>query len=152
MAQQRIDKWLWFARIFKTRSLAAKFVSTGDIRLSRPLQMSLPDTQGEDKTSQNFDGIDHSQSQRIDKPKTLVKAGDVLSFMHQNRVRILEIVDCGKRRGPAPEAQRLYHDHSPPPPTKQEKDMNGIPVRDIGSGRPTKKERRAMEAWKNKEV
>lgn len=125
---QRIDKWLWYARFFKTRSLASKFVSAGHIRLSRK--------------------DNDSDTQRVDKPRTTVQPGNILTFMYGNRVRIIHVLECGKRRGPASEAQTLYQDCSPPPPPKEEKQTNGIPLRDSGAGRPTKKDRRAMEALK----
>ncbi len=123
----RIDKWLWYARFFKTRSLAAKFVAAGHIKITRK--------EGDLAT-------------RVNKPRTAVQPGFVLSFILGERVRIIHILDCGKRRGPAPEAQTLYEDQSPPPEKKIEKDSHGIPQRDSGTGRPTKKDRRAMDALK----
>jgi len=84
----RIDKWLWRARFFKTRTLAAKIVSSG-VRVN---------------------------GTRIDKSKTLVKPGDTLTFSQNRDVRVIEIVDLGVRRGPAAEAQALYKDLDPPQP------------------------------------
>ncbi|MEO1151156.1 MAG: hypothetical protein AAFW83_09235 [Pseudomonadota bacterium] len=63
------------------------------------------------------------------------------------RVRIIEIAACGTRRGPAPEAQTLYLDRSPPPPPRAPKQSQSG-ERSAGLGRPTKKERRAMEAFR----
>lgn len=82
----RIDKWLWWARFFKTRTLAAKVVSSG-LRIN---------------------------GARTVKPKMLVKPGDTLTFGQNHDVRIIEIVDLGDRRGPAAEAQALYKDLDPP--------------------------------------
>ncbi|MEP2718017.1 RNA-binding S4 domain-containing protein [Pseudophaeobacter sp.] len=82
----RIDKWLWHARFFKTRSLAAKQVSAGHLRLNGTKIT---------KTSQN------------------VTAGDVLTFPQARQVRVVEVLAIGERRGPAPEAQALYLDKTP---------------------------------------
>lgn len=123
---QRLDRWLWFARFFKTRTLAAKFVSEGNVRLTRGAAI-----------------------QRADKPATPVRSGDVIVFTRNDHPRIITVLNCGSRRGPASEAQQLYEDNSPPviktgtspPPFEREK----------GAGRPTKKERRAISALKTGE-
>lgn len=126
---QRIDKWLWCARIFKTRSLASKFVADGNVRITR--------IQNNDETTV-----------RAEKPSTLVRDGDTLVFTRGEQLRILVIQACAKRRGPASEAQSLYDDQSPPPPTKEEK--KALPFsRERGAGRPTKKDRRALSALKH---
>lgn len=87
----RIDKWLWRARFFKTRTLAAKIVSSG-LRIN---------------------------GTRTDKPKTPVKPGDTLTFGQNRDVRVIEIVDLGVRRGPAAEAQALFKDLDPPQPREK---------------------------------
>ncbi len=117
---QRIDKWLWFARIIKSRTLAAKFVTSGKIRLN---------------------------ATRITKPSYVVQVGDTLTFMRNDRLRVVEIADTGTRRGPASEAQALYLDHSPPLPEKNSTSgaHGKVAPRDPGAGRPTKKQRRDME-------
>ena len=79
----RIDKWLWQARFFKTRSLCAKHVSAGHVRLN--------DT-------------------KILKPAQMVIPGDVLAFPQGRQERVVRIQAIGTRRGPAPEAQALYFD------------------------------------------
>ena len=81
----RIDVWLWRARFFKTRSLAARFVESGRVRLSR----------GGAET-------------RIDKPGRPVRAGDGLVFALGGRVTAIRIDGVGERRGPAAEARGLY--------------------------------------------
>lgn len=86
----RLDKWLWHARFFKTRTLAAKFVAAGGVRLN---------------------------ANRVDKPSTSIKPGDGLTFALGLQVRVVRIVDLGTRRGPAPEAQALYDDLTPELPT-----------------------------------
>ena len=84
----RLDKWLWQARFFKSRSLAAGLVSAGKVRV---------------------DGTP------VSKPARAVKAGDVLTFPQAEQVRVVKILGLGTRRGPAPEAQALYEDMSPEP-------------------------------------
>jgi ribosome-associated heat shock protein Hsp15 len=87
-SSQRIDKWLWFARIVKTRSLAAALVSGGKVRVNR---------------------------QKIAKPSHPVAPGDVLTIALRGHVRVLRLLDPGTRRGPAPEARLLYEDLAAPP-------------------------------------
>jgi len=82
----RLDKWLWQARFFKTRSLAAKLVSAGRVRV---------------------DGTP------VSKPARAVGAGDVLTFPQAQTVRVVRILALGERRGPAPEARALYDDLTP---------------------------------------
>ena len=129
---QRIDRWLWCARFFKTRALAAKYVGEGHIRLSRA---SAPDDQN---------------AIRVEKPSALVRAGDTLVFTLHDRLRIIEVNACATRRGPAAEAATLYEDQSPPPPPKKERSPAPF-ARDAGAGRPTKRERRALDALRTGE-
>jgi len=125
---QRIDKWLWYARFFKTRTAATKFVAAGKVRVNKT---------------------------RITKAGQSVQVGDILTFTLHRRLRIVEIVGAGTRRGPAPEARTLYEDLSPAPQQSGTPATDGsgpAPVtRDLGSGRPTKKQRRDLErilpAW-----
>ena len=84
----RLDKWLWQARFFKTRALAARTIAEGRVRL------------GGEATS---------------KPHRAVGAGDVLTFSQGQAVRVVRVLALPVRRGPAPEAQALYDDMSPPP-------------------------------------
>ena len=114
----RIDKWLWHARFFKTRTLAQTQVTTGKIRVN---------------------------SERISKPNRTVRAGDVLTFVKAGRVRIIEILEISTKRGPASEAQTLYNDLSPAPAKTSNDDPNvpaPVASRERGAGRPTKRERR----------
>ena len=108
----RLDKWLWHARFFKTRSLAATKVSEGKVRINQ---------------------------QPVTKRAAMVQPGDVLTFATGDWVRVIEINAIGSRRGPAPEAQALYNDLSPKRPKKERVPENPAYV---GKGRPTKKERR----------
>lgn len=82
----RADVWLWRARFFKTRSLAAKFIDEGRIRLTRP---------GQDE-------------HRLDKPARPIKVGDRLVFAVGGRLIAVTVEAMGDRRGPAPEARLLY--------------------------------------------
>ncbi len=118
---QRIDKWLWCARFFKTRSLASKFVAGSAMRVTR-------------------DGA----TQRVEKPSFLVRPRDELAFSIGERLRIIRVAQCGLRRGPASEAQTLYEDNSPPPPPREEA-PEPVFAREDGAGRPTKKERRDLD-------
>ena len=112
----RVDKWLWQARFFKTRTLAAKTVSSGGVRLN---------------------------SVRIAKPSVMVKPDDVLTFAQGERIKVVRVAAMGTRRGPAPEAQTLYEDLSPPEP---EGPRTGNAPGFDGKGRPTKKARRDWAA------
>jgi len=82
----RVDKWLWHARFFKTRSLASKLVADGKLRVN-----SVP----------------------ISKPSRTVGQGDVLTFPQGRQIRVVRLLAVGTRRGPAPEAQMLYDDLTP---------------------------------------
>ncbi|RWC04389.1 MULTISPECIES: RNA-binding S4 domain-containing protein [unclassified Mesorhizobium] len=118
-ARQRIDKWLFFSRAVKSRSLAAKLVVAGRVRINR------------DKAAQASD---------------LVRLGDVLTITLERRIFVWKVLGTGSRRGPAEEARLLYEDISPPPAPKGEAVRDAIPaLRDAGSGRPTKKERRETD-------
>ena len=121
----RIDRWLWYARAFKTRTLAGKMVDSNGIRVTR-------------------DAATH----RIDKPSFAIRPGDTIAFSKGDRILVWEIVALGERRGPAPEAQSLYIDHSPPPPPREEKQDPAF-RRKKGAGRPTKRERRELDALKD---
>jgi len=84
---QRLDKWLWHARIIKTRSLAAQLVAKGKFRVNR---------------------------ERVVKPAFLVKNGDVITGSIFGRIRVLQIAGFSGYRCPATEARTLYVDLSPP--------------------------------------
>ncbi|QKC81340.1 RNA-binding S4 domain-containing protein [Mesorhizobium sp. NZP2077] len=117
--RQRIDKWLFFSRAVKSRSLAAKLVVAGRVHINR------------DKAAQASD---------------LVKPGDVLTITLDRRIFVWKVLGAGVRRGPAEEARTLYEDMSPPPAPKGEALPDAIPaLREAGSGRPTKRERRQTD-------
>jgi ribosome-associated heat shock protein Hsp15 len=78
---QRLDKWLWFARILKSRTSAAQLIEGGKVRVNRA---------------------------RVVKPSHTVQKGDVLTVALRGRVLVLRILACGTRRGPPAEAKLLY--------------------------------------------
>jgi ribosome-associated heat shock protein Hsp15 len=78
---RHVDKWLWQARFFKSRSLATRFIEKSRCRIDGRV---------------------------VDKPHATVMPGMVLTFALGPRVRVVRIVALGERRGPAPEARALY--------------------------------------------
>ena len=110
----RVDKWLWAARMFKTRSAAGTACSAGHVKI---------------------DG----ESVRSSKA---VKPGVRIDVLTAGGPRELEVVALGDRRGPAAVARTLYIDHTPPPPPKEERVVIG--ERERGMGRPTKKQQRDL--------
>lgn len=117
MAKQRLDKWLFYSRAVKSRTLAQKLIETGVIRVN---------------------------SERTIRTDHQVGAGDVLTMTVHSRLLVWKVLDPGTRRGPPAEAQGLYEDLSPPPlPREPPPPLFG--QRDPGSGRPTKKERREID-------
>ena len=116
---QRVDRWLWFVRVVKSRTLAAGLVSDGRVRINR---------------------------EKASKPSQTVKSGDVLTITVGPRLRILKVVAMGLRRGPPSEAQTLYEDLTPPPPPRESRpEVELDEMRDVGSGRPTKRDRRQTD-------
>jgi ribosome-associated heat shock protein Hsp15 len=112
----RVDKWLWAARVFKTRSLAADACDGGKVDVN----------------------------EQAAKPAKLVRPGDTIEVtLPQGRRRILKVVTVDERRGSAQVAARLYEDRSPPPPPRTT--WAPPPFRTPGAGRPTKRERRDLD-------
>jgi ribosome-associated heat shock protein Hsp15 len=118
----RIDKWLWYARFFKSRSLTAKLVSGGKVRVNSVL---------------------------IAKPAYAIKPGDVLTFAQGDAVRVIMVEALGTRRGPASEAAMLYSDMSPPQKIRAFVPKN---PKFEGKGRPTKKDRRHSDPFGRRRV
>jgi ribosome-associated heat shock protein Hsp15 len=81
--RQRLDKWLWFARFAKTRSLAAKLIASGFVRVN---------------------------GQRAESAAKAVAVGDVITMALQRTTVVVRVAELGTRRGPAPEARLLYVD------------------------------------------
>jgi len=119
-SRQRLDKWLFFSRAVKSRTLAQKLIESGAVRVNSERTLSS----------------DHR-----------VGAGDVLTMSVHTRLLVWKILDAGERRGPASEAALLYEDLSPPPLPKTER-VPVVAEREPGAGRPTKKERRDTDRLK----
>lgn len=119
----RIDKWLWAARFFKTRALAADAVDSGKVLL---------------------DGV------RI-KPAKAVAAGDRLDIrIGQYRFEI-EVLGLSSRRGPAPEAQQLYRESEQSRLRRETiAEQNRLLPQPDFKGRPTKRDRREIERFNEK--
>lgn len=117
----RVDKWLWHARFFKSRTLAAKAVGSGHFRINR---------------------------KPVRKPNVMVQPDDVLTFALGPHIRVIEVVALGERRGPATEARMLYNDLDPPQPKPRSEHSRPSGQREPGSGRPTKRERRITDRLK----
>ena len=84
----RVDKWLWFARFFKTRTLAAEVANGGKIRVNKA---------------------------SVRKASAEVKVGDILTFHQGPNVRVVEVLGLGSARRPYEEARLLYNDLAPLP-------------------------------------
>ena len=115
MDRQRVDKWLWHARVVRTRSAAAALSGAGFVRIN---------------------------GARIDTSSRPVRPGDVVTIALDRNVRVLKVIGYAERRGSADTVRALYEDLTPPA-TPQQKPNNS--EREEGSGRPTKRERREID-------
>jgi ribosome-associated heat shock protein Hsp15 len=116
--RQRIDKWLWHARVVRARSAAAALAASGHVRLN---------------------GV------RIDTASRPVKPGDVVTVALDRGVRVLKVMAFATRRGSATLARELFEDLTPT--VDRAADESVAAVREAGSGRPTKQERRAIDRF-----
>ncbi len=121
--RQRIDRWLWHARLVRTRTAAAELAESGRVRLN---------------------------GDRVTASSRAVKLGDVLTMALSGAVKILKVQGLSERRGGAPDAAALYEDLSPPPAPPGQRETDIVAVREPGSGRPTKQERRALEKMRHR--
>lgn len=119
--RQRIDKWLWHARVVRTRTAAASLVSAGHVRIN---------------------------GARVEAPSRPVRAGDMVTVALDRRVRVLKVLDFAPRRGSAALAGGLFEEQPTDRPAAESATATG-PVRDAGSGRPTKRDRRRLEGLTN---
>lgn len=114
-ARQRIDKWLFFARLAKSRTLAQEWIEGGHVSVN---------------------------GEKVRRSSAEVRIGDRLEVLAERRTYVVVVRGPGARRGPYEEARLLYDDESPPPerltPFEQAQ-------RAPGAGRPEKKDRRALE-------
>ncbi|WP_416407732.1 RNA-binding S4 domain-containing protein [Agrobacterium rosae] len=118
--RQRLDKWLFFARMVKSRSLAQSYILSGNVRV-------------------NGNAVRQSSH--------LVKPGDRLELFFERSNKLLVVLASGERRGPYEEAKLLYDDQTPPPAPGDRMTPLEQAMREPGSGRPTKKERRALDRF-----
>lgn len=114
----RLDRWLWAARLFRSRSLAAAGCEGGKAEVN---------------------------GQRA-KPHRLVRVGDLIEVTTVGGRRRLRVRGTAERRGPAAAARELYEDLTPPPPPREER-VEPPARRARGAGRPTKRERRQLERF-----
>ena len=112
----RLDRWLWAARVFKSRSLAADACDGGKVDVNA----------------------------QAAKPAKALHPGDVVRVtLPQGRRRVLKVAGLDDRRGSATVARALYEDLTPPEPPRSR--WAAPPARLPGAGRPTKRERRALD-------
>lgn len=116
--RQRIDKWLFFTRMVKSRSLAQGLLGSGHVKVN---------------------------GTSIRQPSFQVKPGDRIEMALERRQIILVVKSGGERRGPFEEAKLLYEDLTPPQEKTDRLTALEQAQRARGSGRPTKKERRETD-------
>ena len=114
----RLDIWLWYARFYKSRSLASKAILGGKLRVN---------------------------SNKSIKPASKVRINDVLTINHVNMVRIIKVQSLGARRGPASEAQKLYYDRSGDITDASKIKHASEKSKKETNKRPTKKDRRILD-------
>jgi ribosome-associated heat shock protein Hsp15 len=119
--RQRLDKWLWHARVVRTRSAAAALATAGRVRIN---------------------------GARVLAPAKPVRTGDVVTIALDARVRVLKVTGFALRRGPADAGRALYEDMAPDHLGEAgREEQPSVARRDPGSGRPTKHEWRAIERF-----
>ena len=114
----RLDKWLWHARFVKTRSLAQTLLTGGKVRLN---------------------------GNKLDKASAKIRVNDEISFAVHDRLHLIKVAGLSDRRGPAPEARLLYEEIAPAQNLSERKSQAQRPR---GEGRPSKKQRRQIDAFK----
>ena len=127
MEKLRIDKWLWAARFYKTRSLAVEEIDKGRVKINEQ------DT----------------------KPSREVKAGDMLSLRQGTVLRTLVVRGISSQRGPAPVAQQLYEETAESLALRaqaaEQRHLNMEPASSLAHGRPTKRDRRSLDDAQGKD-
>ena len=119
MDSTRVDRWLWAVRLYKTRADATDACRGGHVKVNGAAA----------------------------KAATTVRVGDrVEAFVH-DRQRILEVAEVIDKRVGAAVAATCVVDHSPPPPPREER-LEPMFRRDVGTGRPTKRDRRALDRFR----
>ncbi|MCP4072458.1 MAG: RNA-binding S4 domain-containing protein [Hyphomicrobiales bacterium] len=119
----RLDKWLWFARVVKSRTLAQKIIRSGKIRVNR---------------------------EKIVNPAKLIIIEDVLTITLERRILVLKVLEYGNRRGPYVEAKKMYQDMTPVISRNAECDKENLRTA-VKTPRPDKSNRRKLLALKNRQ-
>ena len=122
LERQRIDKWLWHARVVRTRSAAAALVDGGMVRVN---------------------------NERVEQPSRPVRRNDVITVALDRSVRILKVIGYAERRGSATVARGLFEDLTSLAEPKSAE--LPAAVRDDGAGRPTKRERRDTDRLRGRD-
>lgn len=121
MEQLRIDKWLWAARFYKTRSLACEEIGKGRVLVN----------------------------EQVAKPSREVRAGDLVALRQGPVTRTVQVKGVSHQRGPAPVAQQLYEETEASRLAREQaaeqRRLAAEPALSIEHGRPTKRDRRRME-------
>ncbi|MEX0752892.1 MAG: S4 domain-containing protein [Xanthobacteraceae bacterium] len=118
MDRQRIDKWLWHARVVRTRSAASALAASGHVRVN---------------------------GERVTMPSRGLRIDDVVTVALDRRVRVLKVAGFTERRGGSEAGRALYADLTPAPGSAGQTGTPPIALREPGAGRPTKRERRAVD-------
>jgi ribosome-associated heat shock protein Hsp15 len=120
MEATRVDRWLWAVRLYKTRATATAACRGGHVRVNGTAA----------------------------KPATPVRVGDRVEARAGGRQRVLEVAQVIDKRVGASVAAECLVDHSPPPPPKDS--LPPVVLRDPGTGRPTKRERRHLDRFRGR--
>jgi len=122
----RIDKWLWAARFYKTRSLAVDEINKGRVQVN----------------------------QADVKPSREVRAGDMVSLRQGHTQRTVQVLGVSESRGPAPVAQLLYQETPDSVQAREaaaeQRRVAAEPAHSLEHGRPTKRDRRAQNVWNDR--
>lgn len=121
MDATRVDRWVWAVRLFKTRSAATDACRGGHVKINGAAA----------------------------KPAAPVRVGDRVEATVHGRQRVLEVAQVIEKRVGAAIAAECVIDHSPPPPTRVEREAS-VFTRDVGAGRPTKRDRRQLDRFRTR--
>jgi ribosome-associated heat shock protein Hsp15 len=126
MLSVRIDKWLWAARFYKTRSLAVDEINKGRVQVNGA----------------------------VVKPSREVRAGDSVRLRQGHTERTVHVLGVSESRGPAPVAQQLYLETPESIEAREaaaeQRRVAAEPAHSMEHGRPTKRDRRAQSAWNDR--
>lgn len=117
----RLDQWLWAIRLYKSRSLAVTAIRAGHIRVKG----------------------------QVAKPAHAVQVGETISVQQENLLRTFRVIGAPESRVGAPRVPEFAEDLTPPSDYQRAKDeaRQKALIRPAGAGRPTKRDRRAMESF-----